>query len=217
MSFGLQPPYENVGTTQPPIEQGQKTAANELAKFTLGLTPDTLNNQTFADVDRQNTWKYNSNTPFLVKPALGNFRGLAEEFNSPEELLSAILTLLQKAGISEETLDKLAEMTRLSPEERNPTGFPGYEIFYAFAEVMKDAARFNIGCTTAEAGAASESSFNEAYLNGQIPDVVSANIGQVGNEYLAEAGDLLIEFGANYLGFDAASADLNDFRGVVNG
>lgn len=216
MSFGLAPPFENINTPQQPIEQQQKSAANELAKFSLGLTSDTLDNKTFADIDKQNTWKYNSNTPFLVKPALSKERVLSEDLTK-EELDVAINTLLQNAGVSEETLDKLAEMNRLSPEERNPTGFPGYEVFYAFLEVMKNAAKFKIGSESAFGESTTEASLNEAYFNGRIPEMVSENIPSISDELIGEAKTILNELGANYAGYDAINSDLNDLKEVVHG
>lgn len=216
MSFGLQPPFENISTPQQPIEQQQKSAANELAKFSLGLTSDTLDNKTFADIDKQNTWKYNSNAPFLVKPTLSKERVLTEDL-SQEELETAISTLLQNAGVSEETLDKLAEMNRLKPEERNPTGFPGYETFYAFLEVMKNAAKFKIGAERAFGESKNEAAINESYFNGRIPEIVSENISWTSDEFISEAKSILSDIGANYVGYDAANQDLNDLKEVVHG
>lgn len=216
MSFGLAPPYENVNTPQMPIEQEQKSAANEIAKFNLGLTSDTLDNKTFADIDKQNTWKYNSNAPFLVKPALSKERVLTEDLTQ-EELEAAINLLLQSAGVSEETLDKLAEMNRLKPEERNPTGFPGYEVFYAFLEVMKNAAKFKIGMEKAFGESKTEAAINEAILNGRIPEVVSNHIPALSREFIADAKTMLADLGANTVGFDAMNRDLNDLKEVVDG
>ncbi|MFN4175279.1 MAG: hypothetical protein ACK4HV_09275 [Parachlamydiaceae bacterium] len=216
MSIGLSPPYENINTAQQPIEQEQKTAANEVLKFSLGLTTDTLDNRTFADIDKQNTWKYNSNAPFLVKPALSKERVLTEDLTD-EELESAINSLLQNAGLSEETLDKLAEMNRLKPEERNPTGFPGYEVFYAFLEVMKNAAKFKIGTEKAFGESKSEAAMNEAILNGRIPEIVSNNASGLSNEFIAEARSILSDLGANTPGFDALNRDLSELSEVING
>lgn len=218
MSMGLQPPFENISTPQPTIEQNEKTAAQDVAKFRLGLVSDTIDNRPFTEVDKQNLWKYNSNTPFLVTPSKGKNRaGGSDDAANDADVEAAINNIISKAGISEETLDKLAEMNRLTEEERDPRKFPNYELFYNFNQAFVLAANTEVHIERASIQSGFENAINEAQANQSIPQLVNDNIKQVANEFIENAKNLLSDLGPNYVGYDELNSFVNQLQEGVNG
>lgn len=218
MSMGLQPPFENISTPQPTIEQNEKTAAQDVAKFRLGLVSDTIDNRPFTEVDKQNLWKYNSNTPFLVTPSKGKNRaGGSDDAANDADVEAAINNIISKAGISEETLDKLAEMNRLTEEERDPRKFPNYELFYNFNQAFVLAANTEVHIDRASIQSDFENAINEAQANQSIPQLVNDNIKQVANEFIENAKNLLSDLGPNYVGYDELNSFVNQLQEGVNG
>lgn len=218
MSFGIAPPFENINTPQPTTEHQEKTAADQVVKYRLGLTSDSLDSKPFTEVDKQNYIKYNTNTPFLTRPPQSQVRQSKEDaFINNEAFEKSLNALLSESGISEETLDKLAEMHRLSPEERNPTGFPGYEKFYAFNQVVILAASVIPHLNGAQINETTEGSLNEAELNQLSANYISNNIANLGSEWSQEAREILDDLGPNVPGFEEAGRDLSDLKEAING
>lgn len=218
MTIGLQPPYENAHTVQPTIEQNEKTAAQDIAKFRLGLVSDTLDNRPFTEVDKNNLWKYNSNTPFLVAPSKGKNRvGGAEETSSDAETQAEINNIILKSGISQETLDKLAEMNRLTDEERDPKKFPNYELFYNFNQTFVLCAETAVHIDRASTNQDTENAANEAFASQSLPQVVSDNIKTVTDEFVQAAKALLSELGPNFVGYDELNQNVDQLKEGVHG
>lgn len=218
MSMSLQPPYDNINTLQPTIEQNEKTAAQDVAKFRLGLVSDTIDNRPFTEIDKNNLWKYNSNTPFLVAPSKGKNRaGGSDEIGSDAQREAEINNIILKAGISQETLDKLAEMNRLSDEERDPRKFPNYELFYNFNQAFVLCAETAVHIDRASVNQNSESALNEAAQSQTLPQVVSDNIKSVADEFVDTAKALLSDLGPNFVGYDELNQILDQLKEGVHG
>ena len=213
MGIATPPPFDNViNTPQPTVIQQETTAATDLARQGLGIVPHNTF-QTFTEVNKHTLWKYDSNAGKPILPPLSSNRtGGANEIDDMawQLLMGAIV-----ATLPQEIQERLANLHKLNPEERNSASFDNYDSWKALDELIKFAAKSEYFITYASELSRSENLVNESVLNSELPSIVSQNMVKEAEELAEMLKQELKEQLLNHPEKDACTYILSRFEALI--
>lgn len=210
MTIGNAPPYDNIQTPTPTVDQQSKTAANLVLNLSLGITQkDTF--QPFTEMNKAGLWKeYETNMarPTLPQISQSKLSGSDEKAGEWGAQLANIMQTLPP-----DVQEKLTELKKLSPDEQN--SFPNFKEWKALEAVLNFAAQTEYFMKTTTESSETEASRAESLINSELPSIVSKNMAEQAAQ-LAEDLKADLKKRLNDPEYDACSYLISQYESLVD-
>lgn len=170
MSIGSPLPFNNLNVLQPTVDEKATTANAELAKIASNLSTDSM--VSFTKLSEHTLYKYDTpaQQPKLTSPL--QIRSAGPEVSDDREKLNAYLNSVL-SSLPPQIQEKLAEMHRLTPEQRNPESFDNYDGWRGFEKIVQFAAQVNLFIDNSILKINDEKSREAQLFNSELPSTVT--------------------------------------------
>lgn len=210
MSIASNPPFENINTPEPTIEQRQGTAASDLPKLTMGISYDTL--RPFVEVDKEAFIHYNTSPGHPTLAPTGRMRLASAEDIPDGEWKEVAQALINQMPLQIQS--KLTALRSLSVDERNNSSFEKFDQWNALDNVVNMTAKLISFVAFAASINRTDDAKNEALVNSEAMSAISSSMADQA-EQLAQMVKESLKKRLNDPEFDACSFLISRFKPFV--